>query len=508
MTTNGPVLIVGAGPTGLTAASLLAGYGISTLVLDRRLEAYPQPRAVHLDDEVYRILGRLGLGPAFATISRPAEGLRLLAADLTVLAEFSRDREAGRHGFPQANLFDQPDLEAILRQNLKQRPEATFRGGCEVTSIRPGEDGVQVGYTDLASGTEHTVEAGYLLGCDGANSVVRSAIGANLAELGFAQRWLVVDVHTDLDLGAWEGVHQICDPHRAGTFMRIAPARYRWEFRLRDGESAADFRGAGVRALIDRWLPAGARGPGTADDDVTVLRLAEYTFRAQVADHWRAGRVFLLGDAAHLTPPFIGQGLGAGLRDAMNLCWKLAGVLDRSLPPSWLDTYQREREPHIRGLIRLAIGLGVAMTAGGRTGDVLRRRVAPRLHLVPGLRTRVLDSSTPRLRCGSPRQRLRHPLIGTLCPNAVLPSGGRLDDLRVDGFVIVSRDRPTSGQLETARDRGGFVLHAAAGSPWTGWLRRGRTRVALVRPDGVVASCHRHLDDALAALPVFRPGRQ
>jgi len=131
------------------------------------------------------------------------------------------------------------------------------------------------------------------------------------------------------------------------------------------------------------------------------VRVAEYTFRAQLADHWRDRNVFLLGDAAHLTPPFIGQGMGAGLRDADNLSWKLARVIDGGLPAFVLETYQAERRPHTRHLIRLAVTVGTLMTRGGRAGDVLRRLIAPRLHLVPGARDKLLDSATPRLPRGA-----------------------------------------------------------------------------------------------------------
>ena len=169
-----------------------------------------------------------------------------------------------------------------------------------------------------------------MLGCDGANSIVRAAIGATMRDLSFEQRWLVVDVATDADLDQWDGVHQVCDPVRAGTYMRIGPTRYRWEFRLLPGETADDFRNLAGTEAADRPVDLAA----CDHDELELIRVTEYTFRAQIADRWRRGNIFLLGDAAHLTPPFIGQGLGAGLRDAMNLAWKLAGVIAGDLPRS------------------------------------------------------------------------------------------------------------------------------------------------------------------------------
>src|SRR6476619_282548 len=288
-----PVVIIGAGPTGLTAATLLGQYGVECLVLDRWESIYPQPRAVHLDDEIYRILARMGLREEFAAISRPLEGLRLVDRNMRMLGEFRRGTAEGKHGYPEANMYDQPELEALLRANLT-----------DVT--QDGAGPVLVDVTDRPTGVEETVTAEYVLGCDGANSLVRGVIGASMHDLNFEQRWLVVDVATDANLGQWEGAHQVCGPVRAATYMRIGPTRYRWEFRLAAGETAEDYRDiALLHPLLAPWtgnLPV---------DRLEIGRVAEYTFRAQVADHWRDRRVFLLGDAAHLTPPFIGQGLCA-----------------------------------------------------------------------------------------------------------------------------------------------------------------------------------------------------
>ena len=290
-------------------------------------------------------------------------------------------------------MFDQPELEALLRANLKHYPHAVLRGNAEVTeAVQIGADRVQVAFTDRVSGEEHRVETRYLLGCDGANSLVRAAIGACMEDLKFQQRWLVVDVATTAELNQWEGVHQVCDPHRAATYMRIGDTRYRWEFRLLPDETADDYSTmAALYPLIRPWVE------GVAPEQLELVRVAEYTFRAQVANRWRRGNMFILGDAAHLTPPFIGQGMGAGLRDATNLAWKLAGVVNGWLPESVLDTYEQERIPHARYMIRFALAVGTAMTAGGEVGNLLRRVVVPRLHLIPGVRKKIVDSTTPAL---------------------------------------------------------------------------------------------------------------
>ncbi|HEX2893672.1 MAG TPA: bifunctional 3-(3-hydroxy-phenyl)propionate/3-hydroxycinnamic acid hydroxylase [Marmoricola sp.] len=485
-----PVVIVGAGPVGVAAATLLGQYGVRCLVLDRWEDLYPQPRAVHLDDEVCRILDRLGVLEQFASISRPAKGLRLVDPERGVLATFERSAGRGRHGHPQANMFDQPELERLLRANLERQPTVRVRGNAEVVRVVPEPTRVRVDLVDRVSGSAESVHASYVLGCDGANSVVRDALGVAMDDLGFEQRWLVVDVATPVELGQWDGVHQVCDPHRAATYMRIGEARYRWEFRLLAGEAVGDFTSLeALQPLLAPWVG------GVSAGQLELVRVAEYTFRAQVAEHWREGRVFLLGDAAHLTPPFIGQGLCAGLRDAMNLSWKLAGVLDNRFPDGVLDSYEAERKPHVRALIGLARLVGVLMTRGGRAGLVLRRMAAPRLHHAPGLRQRLLDGETPRLSRSAlvVRQPLQR-LPGRLCPNVPLVDGSTFDDAGDGRFVLVTRQPLDDARRDQLASLGVRLVEVAASSPLGRWLASGRASAALVRPDHTVMCAGRRAD--------------
>ncbi len=479
-----PVVIVGAGPTGVTTASMLSAYGIDCLLLDRWSGVYAQPRAVHMDDEVYRILARLGIADGIAAISRPCLGLRLVDGNMTELAEFSRDTALSSNGFPQANMFDQPELEAVLRANLAHFPRAELRGDAEVIGVDDrGEGPICVTYRDRLDHTEHVVEADYVLGCDGANSLVRASIGSTMRDMRFEQRWLVVDVATTADLHQWEGVHQVCNPDRAGTYMRIGETRYRWEFRLLPDETVSDFDTvATLRPLIAPWVE------GVPDADLELVRVTEYTFRAQLADDWRRGNVFLLGDAAHLTPPFIGQGMGAGIRDAANLSWKLAGVLSGELSSDILDTYQRERKPHARSMIRLALVVGRAMTSGGDVGNLIRRVVVPRLHLLPGMRDKIVDSTTPALHRSDMVLRPRRPrqLAGTLCPNPLLANGTRFDATIGKGFALVTDATP---ELAV-------------------WLHGGGATAAIVRPDGTVMRAGNDLGALSAAMPRFHQSHE
>jgi 3-(3-hydroxy-phenyl)propionate hydroxylase len=477
-----PVVVVGAGPTGASAAIELGRRGVECLVLDRWEDVYPQPRAVHLDDEVFRILDGLGVGEAFASISRPGGGLRLLDRRMRVLGEFARAGVSESNGRPRANMFDQPDLEHLLRRRLRELPTVTVRGGVVVTAVEQvAPDRVTVHVRDVVTDERTSVDAAVVLGCDGANSVVRSAIGASMTPLGFEQRWLVVDVETAADLHQWEGVHQVCDTARAATYMRIGERRYRWEFRLHDDETPDDF------GTVEQLAPLIAPWTGDVGSrELTIVRVAEYTFRAAVADRWRSGRIFLLGDAAHLTPPFIGQGMGAGLRDAANLGWKVAGFLRGRLAADVLDSYEPERSAHALAMVRLACRMGVVMTRGGRAGEAARRVSVPALALLPGVRRQVADSTTPALAGSAWVAASRSDrLAGRLCPNVVL-GDRRLDHVIGDGWALVTRRAPSPSDADALAARGCVVVEARGGDPLTGWLRDGRATAALVRPDRTV----------------------
>jgi 3-(3-hydroxy-phenyl)propionate hydroxylase len=502
-----PVVVIGAGPAGIAAATLLGQYGVETLVLDRHETVYPLPRAVHADDEIYRILARLGVGDEFAAHARQAYGLRLLDPDMKVLAELKRSpQSSAAHGFPQMNMFDQPELEAMMRVNLKHYPKVTVRGNVEVTSVTQNHAGqVRVSYLDRVRGGEQTVQASYVLGCDGANSPTRAAIGAHMYGLPFTQNWVVIDVDTDAELDQWEGCHQLCNPQRAGTYMRVGQTRYRWEFQLLDGETAANYQTvADIEPLIRPWL-----GDNPADA-LKLVRVTAYTFRAQVASRWRDRNVFLLGDAAHLTPPFVGQGMAAGFRDSLNLTWKLVGVLNKSLPESVLDTYEQERKLHAAAMILMAVSVGAAMTGGGRIGDLIRHVVFPKMQSLrlPGTRASAVDGITPGLRRSALVIKSRTPggLAGSMCPNPVLGEGKRLDEVVGNRFALVTLASLNPGVGDEVVRHGAVIVQAAPGSELDSWLRKGRATAAVVRPDRVVMQAGRDAETICAAVPTFHVG--
>lgn len=488
------VMIVGAGPVGVTAALLLAGRGISSVVLERHHAPYPLPRAVHADDEVFRILQAVGAHERFAEVSRSMPGMRLLDRNHAVMAEFGRDSTNGANGFPQASMFDQPELEEILLDLAEAHPLIDIRRGCVALDAVDHHDSATVTYSG-ESGTR-TLVASAVIGCDGTNSIIRDRIGTGLRDLHFQERWLVVDIRTETPLHVWAGVHQICDPERAATFMHITGNRYRWEFRINERERAEQLaEPASLRRLLRPWMTP------DAFDRAEIIRHAEYTFRARVADRWRRGHLYIAGDAAHQTPPFVGQGLGAGLRDVFNLTWKLAGVLQGSAPEAILNTYQTERRPHVTRTVRMAVAVGWALTGGQDRAAAVRRAGLSFICRLPGLSTAVLPASSPPLTAGPlvMRRTGKHRLNGRICPQPYLESDHgttRFDDTLGDGFTLL-----TSGPLPPICPIPSDVTHLALTAlTWpddsintlTGWLESHAAYAVLLRPDRVVMATARH----------------
>ena len=469
-----PVIVVGAGPVGAVAALLLADSGIPVTLLERHLQPHPLPRAVHMDDEVARILHRLGVSEGFLARSRPGSGLRLLDARHRVMAEFRRE-QAGVHGFPQANMFHQPDLEELLLARVAQQPLISFCRGTEIIAYNdpPGPltaAPVQVVARLAPDEPVRTFTGCLVLGCDGAGSTIRDLTGITMEDLGFTERWLVVDIRVRGGLDTWDGVEQVCDPARAATFMQVTGDRYRWEFQLREGEDEAGLiTPQALGALLQPW---------TGRDDLAgleIIRSASYTFRARLADRFQAGRVFLLGDAAHLTPPFIGQGLGAGLRDADNLAWKIAHVLTGRAGEDLLATYDAERHPHARAMVKKAVRVGWAMTGGQDRAAAVRRaagrgrpqRPLPRCHGRHRHATAEDRGAQPRPGWLLPR-RLPRPRGGALLPNPLVRVGDgkpiRLDMLLAGRTAVLTARRPEAALRDLCRRHGLLLIRISAGS--------------------------------------------
>jgi len=452
------VLIAGGGPTGVTLAILLAQAGVNVLVAEKEAEIYPLPRAAHLDHETMRILQAAGVAEAVARTCRTTDRYDFLTADRQVLLRFEGTARLGPGGWPGANMIHQPSVEAELRQRLAMLPLARLECRWELQQF--SDDGAGITATIATPEGPREVRARYLVGADGARSPVREACGIPFEDLGFEEPWLVVDALVDDPARLPEVNLQICDPARPTTCVLMGEGRHRWEFMILPGEDpAAVSQDAFVEQLLEPWNVKGA---------VRLERKAVYTFRARIAKQWRKGRVLLAGDAAHQTPPFAGQGMCSGLRDAANLAWKLAAVM-QGTPDALLDSYQIERGPNLRATIDMAVMMGRTVCITDPAAAALRdeQMIAARAA------GQALDGNP-----GYPPISHGAILAGTAAAGSYFPQpvvqGQRLDEVLGHGSWLLAR-----GDL----DRGDLAPFRAV---LTDWFDTQSVEAVLVRPDRYV----------------------
>lgn len=341
------VIIVGAGPIGLVLAHHLGSQGVKTVVLERAAELSDEPRAVGLDPESLRSLQGLGLMDVLKDDILFGLTGDYLNGEGELLFEIVDD-SAGPLGYPNVNGFNQPGLVRTLAAQLDRYPCVQLLFRHEVEEFHQDASGVSAQVID-ATGSIKQFEARYLVGCDGGRSVVRARLGVKMEGESNPQPWLVIDTREKHYDGKAK-YRFFCDPARPGMFIQTPHNNRRWEWMLLPGEDREIFlEDDTIRALI---------APFIDPDEVDVYRRRVYDFHAIIADRWQEGRVFLAGDAAHMTPPFAGQGLNSGFRDAANLGWKLVAVCKRDAPDSLLESYQPERWEHAKQLINMAVQLG------------------------------------------------------------------------------------------------------------------------------------------------------
>ena len=389
-TENAQVVIVGAGPVGTTLANLLGVYGIRTTILERNAAIYDTPRAVAIDDEALRAWQAAGLADDIVDdLSIPPEQtpwMRYRDARGKVFMRLTRFPE--RHGYPAVAGFIQPTTERVLMRGLSRFAHVSLRFGHEVRKVIPQTGGVIVSGA-RTDGTRFHIRADYAIACDGGQSGIRKSLGIAMTGSTYRERWLVLDTlergphrdHRDFEVDVW------CDPARPTVTV---PRRYghrRWEFMLHANEGEQSMlTGATIRELLaNRGVPATAE----------VIRRLVYVFNARIAERYREGRILLAGDAAHVTPPFAGQGLSTGIRDAFNLAWKLAAVTAGTASPALLDSYERERRGHQKRMIRLAEWLGFAMMPHNRVHAAMMMAVVRSSAAIPPVR-RFLEQGGPR----------------------------------------------------------------------------------------------------------------
>jgi len=349
------VALVGLGPVGAGAAVLLGHAGLRVAAFERAPDIYDLPRAVGLDGEIIRAFQRIGLGREVEGVTQPhRDGDAVWFTNSKRQALFGAEfLPHGVNGWRDIAFFDQPELEALLRDLAGRYPGVALHTGHEVLDLAEDTPGVTLSVRDLATGNERDVTARYVIGCDGASSFVRKRLGISWHSLGYDQDWLVVDITQTPEARLPTHTMQVCDPARITTYVHTKDPYRRWEFRLLPGETREDMaRPERVHELLASWLPP---------EHYALRRAVVYQFHAATAARWRTGNVFLAGDAAHQTPPFLGQGMNAGLRDVINLSWKLPLVLDGTTERALLDTYAAERDGHARDLVEWAVAIGQLM---------------------------------------------------------------------------------------------------------------------------------------------------
>ena len=372
------VAIVGGGPVGCLLSVLLSDMGVTNTVIERDVEPYQLPRAIVMDDEIQRMLHDHGMGEWLRANTTPLEAADFVNdAGETIIG--TTVPAVGLQGVPPVVCHYQPDLDTMLRAEVVARG-ATAHWGRTVTSLH--DEGGGMGLV-LDDGSE--CAARWVVGCDGATSWVRKQTGLVLEDLRFDQQWLVVDIelHEGVDVDLPVGVRQYCDPLRPATYVKGHRRFRRWEFQVQEHEDAAQLNTVeGLWNLLSPWVN---------ESQARIVRSAVYRFHAVVAPMMQKGRVFLAGDSAHQMPPFLGQGLNSGMRDAVNLAWKMAFVTRGWARDSLLDTYSIERVPHVRSTVAHAADAGrlIDQLAGreshGIDSDSGYGGARPAAHLEQGL---------------------------------------------------------------------------------------------------------------------------
>ena len=450
------VVISGLGPTGLTLAHLLGKRGRSVLVLEREPEFYGNARAVYTDDECMRIFQSCDIAEELSAEMLTDCPVQMLLPDGSVLMQIADSRRP--FGWPPLNFFYQPYLETRLAEALGRYPNVRVMRGREATRFEQDRDGVIIHHV-ASEGSRHgrsaserraststpvtaSVRARYFVGCDGGRSAVRAQLGIKMAGKSFPNPWLVVDIREkerDSALHHLPYFSFVCDP-QCPTVSCVQPdGHHRFEFMLMPGQTREYMEDpATVLTYLAKYVDV---------DRFEILRSLVYTFNALIAERWRDGRVFLAGDAAHMTPQFIGQGMNAGVRDAFNLAWKLDAVLAGSASDALLDTYQSERMPHVRNMIRTAVRMKDFVSMANPVKAFLRNALTRAAMATPMI-GRYLREGTfipqPSYAGGSyfgmPQGMRRSPAGRQLPQPFVKGPGGRserLDELLGDGFALI-----------------------------------------------------------------------
>ena len=360
------VAIVGFGPTGGTLANLLALQGFSILIIEKEKSFYPLPRAVHFDDEIMRVFQTIGITDKFLKHTIINKGTKFVNSKNRVVLDWPRPRSVTENGWYPSYRFHQPDLERKLRRRLKDFKKVSIMQNTKVNSLKEEKNLVKMCIENINNNKISEIRAKYIIGCDGARSTIRKQIKAKFQNLGFTQKWAVVDLILKKNKKELpDRTIQYSNSKRPATYCRNVGKRRRWEFAINNNESEKKvLSNSYIWNFLKPWLKP---------SEASLERKTIYTFQSAIPKKWKKGRVFLAGDAAHLMPPFMGQGMCAGVRDASNLAWKIAYCLKNNHSEKLLNTYQSERYSNVIEYIKTTVKMGEFVNAVGTsniTGEV------------------------------------------------------------------------------------------------------------------------------------------
>ena len=360
------VAIVGFGPTGGTLANLLALQGFSILIIEKEKSFYPLPRAVHFDDEIMRVFQTIGITDKFLKHTIINKGTKFVNSKNRVVLDWPRPRSITENGWYPSYRFHQPDLERKLRRRLKDFKKVSVMQNTKVNSLKEEKNSVKICIENINNNKISEITAKYIIGCDGARSTIRKQIKAKFQNLGFTQKWAVVDLILKKNKKELpDRTIQYSNSKRPATYCRNVGKRRRWEFAINNKESEKKvLSNSYIWNFLKPWLKP---------SEALMERKTIYTFQSAISKKWKKGRVFLAGDAAHLMPPFMGQGMCAGVRDASNLAWKIAYCLKNNHSEKLLNTYQSERYSNVIEYIKTTVKMGEFVNAVGTsniTGEV------------------------------------------------------------------------------------------------------------------------------------------
>jgi len=404
------VIIVGLGPTGGTLANLLALNGFSILILEREKNLYALPRAVHFDDEIMRVFQTIGITKKFLKNTIINKGTKFVNSSGKVLLDWPRPKSITDNGWYPSYRFHQPDLERNLRNRLKTFKKVKLMQNTEVTKIKNNKNSVDLFFK--SKNKIHKASSKYVIGCDGARSTTREQMGSVLDNLGFTQKWAVVDLILKKNKNKLpDRTIQYSNTERPATYCRNVGKRRRWEFAIQDNENEKEI-------LSDKYIWNFLK-PWLKPKEAYLERKAIYIFQSAIARKWRNGRIFIAGDAAHLMPPFMGQGMCAGIRDASNLAWKISLCIKNKHDGKFLDTYQTERFSNAKEYIETTMRMGEFVNAVGS------ENITDNISSEPD-GTKSMQSIKPKLGSGLGSKSDKN--RGKIFPQLKMKNGKRLDE--------------------------------------------------------------------------------